>query len=228
MPEVAAGRLVFLDESGVNTNMSRRYARSAIGQRANDAIPLNTGKSTTILSSVRLDGTIIPVFFAGAVNQERFAHYLKEHLIPTLKPGDIVIMDNLRTHKVDGVAALIQSVGAFPLYLPPYSPDLNPIEEMWSKIKAYLRKVKARVSNKLDQAIIDAFSTVSLSDISGWFEHSGYSYSKIKMLQALNTRPCWTSRILRIYFLPLTLVLVLVTTNRVQTVVSVKSSTKTL
>ena len=177
MPKVDVGKLVFLDESGVNTNMSRRYARSAIGQRANDAIPLNTGKSMTILSSIRLDGTIIPVFFAGAVNRERFKDYLKEHLVPKLNPGDIVIMDNLRTHKVNGVATLIKSAGAFSIYLPPYSPDLNPIEEMWSKIKAYLRKVKARVSDKLEQAVIDAFSTVSVSDISGWFEHAGYSYS---------------------------------------------------
>ena len=103
------------------------------------------------------------MFFAGAVNRERFKDYLKDHLVPTLKPGDIVIMDNLKTHKVDGVATLIESAGAFPIYLPPYSPDLN--------------KVKARVSDKLEQAIIDAFSSVSVSDISGWFEHSGYSYS---------------------------------------------------
>ena len=177
MPKVDAGKLVFLDESGVNTNMSRRYARSIIGQRANDAIPLNTGKSTTILSSVRLDGTIVPVLFTGAVNRDRFLDYLKEHLVPTLQPGDLVIMDNLRTHKVDGVATLIQSAGAVPVYLPPYSPDLNPIEEMWSKIKAYLRKVKARSSDLLVQAIKDAFSTVSVSDIFAWFEHAGYSCS---------------------------------------------------
>ena len=177
MPKVDVEKLVFLDESGVNTNMSRRYARSIIGQRANDAIPLNTGKSTTILSSVRLDRTIVPVLFADAVNRDRFLDYLKEHLVPTLQPGDIVIMDNLRTHKVDGVAALIQSAGAVPVYLPPYCPDLNPIEEMWSKIKAYLRKVKARSSVLLVQAIKDAFSTVSVSDIFGWFEHAGYSYS---------------------------------------------------
>jgi transposase len=177
MPKVDARQLVFLDESGVNTNMSRRYARSAVGQRANDGIPLNTGKSTTILSSVRLDGTTVPIFFAGAVNREKFKEYLKDHLVPTLKPGDIVIMDNLRTHKVDGVAELIQSAGAFPVYLPPYSPDLNPIEEMWSKIKAYLRKVKARTSGALEKAIVDAFACISVSDIFGWFSHSGYSYS---------------------------------------------------
>jgi transposase len=177
MPKADVRKLVFLDESGVNTNMSRRYARAAIGQRANDAIPLNTGKSTTILSSVRLDGTTVPVVFAGAVNREKFKEYLKTHLVPTLKPGDIVIMDNLRTHKVDGVAELIQSAGAFLIYLPPYSPDLNPIEEMWSKIKAYLRKVKARTSGTLENAIKDAFACVSVTDIFGWFSHSGYSYS---------------------------------------------------
>jgi transposase len=157
--------------------MSRRYARAIIGQRANDGIPLNTGKSTTILSSVRLDGTTVPVVFPGAVNQVKFKEYLRDYLVPTLSPGDVVIMDNLRTHKVDGVAALIQSAGAFLVYLPPYSPDFNPIEEMWSKIKAYLRKVKARASDTLEIAIADAFALVSISDILGWFSHSGYSYS---------------------------------------------------
>ena len=173
--EILPDKLLFLDESGVNTNMSRLYARARGGQRANDGIPLNTGASTTILSSVRLSGETVYTTFPGAVNAERFKEYLRELLVKSLRPGDIVIMDNLRSHKVTGVAELIASAGATVLYLPPYSPDLNPIEQMWSKIKAFLRMVKARSVHALLSAIPLAFSSVACSDISGWFKHAGYS-----------------------------------------------------
>jgi transposase len=172
--EMDIEKLVFLDESGVNTNMSRLYARSEGGARANDAVPLNTGVSTTILSSVRMSGETVYTMFPGAVNGERFKEYLKELLVDSLRPGDIVIMDNLRSHKVAGVVELIESAGAFVLYLPPYSPDLNPIEQMWSKIKSYLRMVKARSVDTLIQAIPQAFRLVSTDDIEGWFSHAGY------------------------------------------------------
>lgn len=168
-------KLVFLDESGVNTNMSRLYARAQGGKRANDAVPLNTGVSTTMLSSVRASGEKVYTTFSGAVNGERFKDYLRKLLIASLRPGDIVIMDNLRSHKVDDVAQLIASTGAVILYLPPYSPDLNPIEQMWSKIKAFLRMVKARTVDALLAAIPNAFAAVTVSDISGWFAACGYS-----------------------------------------------------
>jgi transposase len=141
--------------------MSRRYARSLLGERAHDAIPLNRGKATTIVSSVRLDGP-------------RFRDYVESHLAPTLHEDDIVVMDNLPTHKVSGIREAIEAVGAHLVYLPPYSPDLNPTEEMWSKIKAFLRKVKARSQNALLLAIPDAFHAVCVSDILGWFSHAGY------------------------------------------------------
>lgn len=155
--------------------MSRCYARAKGGTRANDAIPLNTGVSTTILSSVRTGGETVYTTFPGAVNGERFKQYLRDLLVQSLRPGDVVIMDNLRSHKVDGVVQLIESAGASVLYLPPYSPDLNPIEMMWSKIKAYLRMVKARTVDALLTAIPLAFSKVSISDILGWFANSNYS-----------------------------------------------------
>lgn len=167
--------LVFLDESGVNTNMSRRYARALGGERACDAIPLNKGVSTTILSSVRADGTTVPMTFSGAVNRERFKEYLREYLAPTLREGDVVIMDNLPCHKVEGVKSIIEQAGATVLYLPPYSPDLNPIEMMWSKIKSFLRMLKARTLDALLAAIPLAFASVRVSDILGWFAASGYS-----------------------------------------------------
>lgn len=176
-PDMDVGKLVFLDESGVNTNMARLYARAKGGERAHDGVPLNTGISTTILSSVRLDGECIYTTFSGAVNGERFKKYLRELLAASLRPGDIVIMDNLRSHKVDGIVELIESAGATALYLPPYSPDFNPIEEMWSKIKAYLRMAKARTVDALLTAIPLAFASVMPSDILGWFDHCGYSGS---------------------------------------------------
>ena len=151
------------------------YARAKGGERAIDAIPLNTGKTTTMLSSMRLNGEKVCTTFPGAVNGEKFKEYLRELLAPTLQPGDIVIMDNLRSHKVSGVAEIIESVGATILYLPPYSPDFNPIEQMWSKIKAFLRMVKARSVATLLEAIPMAFDTVSFSDIAGWFRLAGYS-----------------------------------------------------
>ncbi len=168
-------KLVFLDESGSNTDMSRLYARAKGGARANDAIPLNTGTSTTMLSSVRLNADPVYTTFSGAVNGERFKEYLRDLLIPTLQPGDIVIMDNLRAHKVSGIAELIESAGAFLVYLPPYSPDFNPIEQMWSKIKAFLRMVKARTVDALLEAIPLAFRSIAASDVVGWFSHAGYS-----------------------------------------------------
>ena len=168
-------KLVFLDESGVNTNMSRLYARASGGTRANDAVPLNKGQSTTILSSVRANGTTVPMVFSGAVNREKFKEYLRDYLAASLHSGDVVIMDNLPCHKVVGVSDLIEAAGASILYLPPYSPDLNPIEMMWSKIKAYLRMVKARTVDALLAAIPRAFSSVAASDIHGWFAAAGYS-----------------------------------------------------
>ena len=166
--------MVFLDESGANTDMTRYYARVEGGARANDSTLLNTPTSTTILSSIRADGEAVYTTLDGAVNGERFKEYLKEKLIHTLKPGDILIMDNLRSHKVQGVREIVESVGAKIIYLPPYSPDLNPIEQMWSKIKAFLRSVKARTVDSLLAAIPLAFQAVSAKDVEGWFSSSGY------------------------------------------------------
>lgn len=171
---IPAAQYVFIDESGVNTNLSRRYARSLQGSRAHDAIPLNRGKATTIVSSIRLDGTTVPLLMDGAMNGAKFKDYVENHLVPHLRKGDVVVMDNLPCHKVAGIREAIESVGAHLSYLPPYSPDLNPIEEMWSKIKAYLRKVKARSQDRLLPEILNAFRLVRPDDIQGWFRHSGY------------------------------------------------------
>ena len=119
----------------------------------------------------------MPYFpFSGALNGEKFKDYLRDCLVPKLRQGDVVIMDNLRSHKVQGVKELLESAGASALYLPPYSPDLNPIEQMWSKVKACLRAVKARTVADLLLAIPLAFSSVTALDALGWFSHSGYSF----------------------------------------------------
>ena len=170
-------KLVFLDESGVNLNLTRRYGRAQGKARVRDYTPLNIPKSTTLLSSIRTDGTMIHKEFTGALNGQYFVKYIKEQLVPSLHKDDIVIMDNLRTHKVNGVKQAIESVGAKLIYLPPYSPDFKPIEMLWSKIKAILRNWKARTPESLTSSISRAYKLISLSDISGWFNKMDYLHS---------------------------------------------------
>lgn len=175
--------LVFLDESGVNLNMTRRYGRAIGKARVYDYVPLNTPQNTTLLSSIRLEGRVmIHKEISGALNGTIFLEYIRNDLAPTLKQGDIVIMDNLKVHKVAGVRQAIEEKGATVLYLPPYSPDMNPIEMLWSKIKAFLRKQKARDAALLLDAIQDAYSTVSIQDILGWFSAAGYMHSFMELL----------------------------------------------
>ena len=158
----------------MNINMARRYGRGKGRQRVVDHAPLNTPKSTTILSSVRLDGEIAFTIFQGGTTGDKFPTYLKDVLIPPLRPGDIVVMDNLRTHHIQAVSELLHGAGADVLYLPPYSPDLNPIEKLWAKMKAILRKLCVRSLDVLDDAIRFALNCVSADDCSGWFRSAGY------------------------------------------------------
>ena len=118
---------------------------------------------------------MVPLVFEGALNGDLFKAYVERMLAPSLKPGDIVIMDNLSSHKVKGIAGAIEAVGASVMYLPPYSPDLNPIELLWSKVKAILRKLKIRTKDLMDHAISQALDAISLDDIAAWFRHDGYA-----------------------------------------------------
>ena len=177
-----ASRLVFLDESGINTDFTRLYGRAKGAERVWDKVPLNTPKTTTLLSSVRLNGEMVCNYFTGATTGETFLTYIEDSLIPTLKKGDIVIMDNLRVHKVDGVRQKIEDAEASVLYLPPYSPDFNPIEMLWSKFKSVLRALKIRKIDILRDAIPLVFETISLGDISSWFREAGYAPSKVELL----------------------------------------------
>ena len=171
---VDRSRLVFLDESGVNTDLNRIYGRSIGKKRVYDHSPLNTPTITTVLSSIRTDGSTIAVTYNGGTTGDRFSEYLKNNLIPELKSDDIVIMDNLRSHHVQAVKEAFEEAKIQYMYLPAYSPDLNPIEKMWSKVKSILRKWKIRNVLDLPQAIQKALSLVSPTDCLHWFESCGY------------------------------------------------------
>ena len=168
------GHLVFLDESGVNIDMTRRYGRAHSSERCVDHAPLNTPQTTTILSSIRFNGEKAFTTYQGGTTGERFVAYLKDVLLPTLHPGDIVVMDNMRSHHVKAVGELLEEKGIIPLYLPPYSPDLNPIEKMWSKVKAILRCWKIRTPEALSDAIRKALDLISVQDCQHWFAASSY------------------------------------------------------
>lgn len=171
----AKEKLVFLDESGVNTNMTRIYGRSLGGNRSVDKAPLNTPVNTTILSSIRINGETAYTTYSGGTTGDKFVEYLKNTLIPTLHDGDIIVMDNMRSHHVKKVSETINGSekNLTLLYLPPYSPDFNPIEMMWSKIKSILRMIKTRSISMLPDAIKTAFSKITSSDCIGWFSAVG-------------------------------------------------------
>ncbi len=155
--------------------MTRLRGRAPRGRRLHAAAPCGRWQSTTMISSIRLDGTTACMHLAGAADTDAFVAYIGQVLCPTLKQGDIVVMDNLAVHKSPEVLRLVAAAGAEVRFLPAYSPDLNPIEKMWSKIKALLRSAEARTPEQLDQAISLAFSKITAKDAAGWFASCGYS-----------------------------------------------------
>ena len=170
-------RLVFLDESGAKTNMTRLRGRAKAGRRCVDDTPHGHWCTTTMISSVRLDGSTACMAIDGATDKEIFREYVRQVLVPTLRTGDIVIFDNLPAHKDCDAMNLIHAAGAMTLPLPVYSPDLNPIEKMWSKVKEFLRSAKARSFEALLNAIANALQTVTEQDAQGWFNSCGYTTS---------------------------------------------------
>ena len=167
-------RLVFIDESGAKTNMTRLYGRAKGGLRMVDDAPCGNWHTTTMISSLRLDGSTACMVVDGATDKDVFGVYVRHSLLPTLKAGDIVVLDNLSAHKHAEAIAMIESVGATTWFLPPYSPDLNPIEKRWSKVKQFLRSDKARTMDALIKAIADALEIVSSKDAAAWFTSCGY------------------------------------------------------
>ena len=167
-------RLVFVDEMGTNTSLSPVYAYSPKGRRAYAEFPRNRGKNTTLLSSMSLEGMGPCLAVEGATSATVFESYVEQLLAPTLRRGQIIVVDNLSAHKGERVRELIEARGCELLYLPPYSPDFNPIEEAFSKIKGLLRKAQARSREALVEALGRAISAVSAMDARGFFKHSGY------------------------------------------------------
>jgi transposase len=181
---VPPDRFVCLDESGAKTNMTRLYGRAPIGQRCIDRTPYGHWKTMTMLSAIRLDGVIqdATVVMDGPMNNATFLAYTRQCLAPSLRPGDIVVMDNLSSHKAVGVRQAIEAVGANLWYLPPYSPDLNPIEKMWSKVKTWLRRVGAKTFDTLTDAIGDALRAVHTNECTNYFNACGYQNCLRKVL----------------------------------------------
>jgi transposase len=169
-----AKRLVFVDESGSNVALTPLYARAPRGQRAHGSVPRNRGKNTTLLASLSVEGIGASMLLEGATNAAAFEIYLEQILLPSLAPGQMVVMDNLSAHKGARVRQLIEERGCQLLFLPAYSPDFSPIEETFSKIKAYLRRVGARTREALQEALAQSLETVTSQDARGWFAHCGY------------------------------------------------------
>lgn len=166
--------MVFLDESGVNINMTRRYGRAMHDHRVVDSTPLNTPVSTTVLGAIRLNGDIKRTTYRGGTTAEKFITYLKDILLPSMDKDDVLIMDNMRSHHAKSVKKFLDEHKVKYIYLPPYSPDLNPIEKLWSKMKAYLRKVRIQKADKISSGIEAALQTVTSANCKGWFHACGY------------------------------------------------------
>jgi transposase len=175
MTETAHCRCLFIDESGAKTNMTRLYGRAARGTRVHDHVPSGRWETTTMIAAIGRNGPQAPWVLDGPIDGAAFAVWAERVLAPTLMPTDIVVMDNLSVHRNPQARAAIRAAGAEVWDLPPYSPDFNPIEKMWSKVKAYLRKVKARTPQALCHAVGDAMASVTLDDVTNWFASGGYS-----------------------------------------------------
>ncbi len=170
-----ATRYVFVDECGMQTNMTPRYARAPRGERAYGHVPRNHHKNTTLFACLTHRGMGECMAIEGAADGDAFVAYLRAFLIPTLVPGQVVVLDNLSVHKDARVAALIAAAGCRLCYLPAYSPDFNPIEMAFSKLKTAMRRVAARTHEALVDALGPVLDTVTHADVIGWYHHAGYS-----------------------------------------------------
>jgi transposase len=170
-------RLVFLDETWVKTNMTRPRGRALQGTRLVCQVPHGHWKTTTFLAALRVSGLTSPLVIDGAINGDLFRGWVEQHLVPTLRAGDIVVMDNLNSHKVGGVREAIEGAGAEVLYLPPYSPDLNPIETVFSKFKWLVRSESRRTVDGLWQLCGEISQRFGEPECRNHFQHCGYRYS---------------------------------------------------
>jgi transposase len=171
---VELDRFVWIDEVGSHLGMTRRYSRAPRGQRAYGTAPGSRGKNRTLITALTLAGIGPGLLLDEAIDRETFDGYIIHRLVPTLFPGQIVVVDNLQVHYSDRARAAIEARGAQLWYLPPYSPDLNPIEEAFSKVKTFLRSAAPRTLDEHSTAIWAALRTITPQDAAGWFAHAGY------------------------------------------------------
>ncbi len=167
-------RFHFLDETGLRLDACRRYGRAVGGQRVGQAVPLKRGPSLTLIGTLSAQGLGAVQLFEGALNYERFALYVSQFLAPTLRAGDVVVLDNLAVHKIDGLREWLGERGVQVLFLPPYSPDFSPIEQAWSKLKTAVRTAQAQSRAALQEAVQAAVAWISSADAKNWFDHCGY------------------------------------------------------
>ena len=178
MADVHPADLVFVDESGANIRLARAYARAPRRERAVGRVPRNHGKATSLVAALTPDGLRAPSRRLGAFNAERFVAYVEGTLAPALRPGQVVVLDNLSVHKDRRVRAAVEAAGCRLVFLPPYSPDFSPIELAWSKVKAALRRAGARAQDALDAAADQALATITPQDAAAFFRHCGYSLAQ--------------------------------------------------
>jgi transposase len=175
LKDVPLDRLVVIDESAASTNMARPRGRCPVHERLVAAVPHGHWKVLTMIAAMTVRGVLAAVTVDAATDGQIFLHFVEEALVPALKPGDVVVLDNLQAHKVKGVREAVEAAGATLLYLPPYSPDYSPIEPMWSKVKQGLRSVAARTVDALQDAVTTALQSITSSDCQGFFRHCGYT-----------------------------------------------------
>jgi transposase len=175
-PSLDPERLVFVDETWASTNMARRTGRGPRGERVVAAVPHGHWKTSTFVAGLRADGVVAPAVLDGAINGTSFRAYVEQFLAPSLRPGDTVVIDNLGSHKVKGVREAIEAVGARLLFLPPYSPDLNPIEQLFAKLKAMLRTAARRTVDGLWNAIGNSLDAFRPDECRNYITNCGYSH----------------------------------------------------
>jgi len=173
-------RYVFLDECGVTTDLLRRYGRSPRGERLHDHTPCSHWQTTTVIAGLRLEGLTAPAVFDGPIDNPSFLAYVEQVLVPTLRPGDVVVLDNLVVHKQPEVRAAIEGVGAHLRFLPPYSPDFNPIELAFAKLKAFLRAARPRSFDHVSALIATALGLFTPAECRNYVRHCGYRLATAK------------------------------------------------
>jgi transposase len=175
VPGLDPAKLVFIDETGANTKMTRRYGRAPVGQRLVGVVPHGHWKTTTFVAALRSDGLVAPMVVDGAMNGDVFVAYARQVLVPALRPGDVVVMDNLQCHKRVAAVRAIEQAGCSVAYLPPYSPDLNPIELAFAKVKARLRAAELRTIDKVEDFFGAVHEAFDADECRRYIRHAGYA-----------------------------------------------------